>query len=84
MRAPILAVLVAVFLAGAEGRRPRADGRKPHQAPSLTEQVSGTASLLQAVSVVNERVVWVSGHKATYALRPAVGIGARQETACHE
>lgn len=35
--------------------------------PALTEQVSGTTALLQAVSPVNERVVWVSGHKATYA-----------------
>lgn len=35
--------------------------------PVLTEQVSGTTALLQAVSPVNERVVWVSGHRATYA-----------------
>jgi photosystem II stability/assembly factor-like uncharacterized protein len=32
----------------------------------LTPQTSGTTRLLQAISVVNERVVWVSGHGATY------------------
>ncbi len=31
------------------------------------EQTSGTTALLQAVSAVSERVVWVSGHDATYA-----------------
>jgi photosystem II stability/assembly factor-like uncharacterized protein len=35
--------------------------------PSLTSQVSGTSKLLQAISVVSDRVVWVSGHGATYA-----------------
>lgn len=35
--------------------------------PSLTSQSSGTSRLLQAISVVNDRVVWVSGHGATYA-----------------
>lgn len=33
----------------------------------LTEQRSNTTSLLQAVSAVNDRVVWVSGHRATWA-----------------
>lgn len=31
----------------------------------LTPQASGTAALLQAVSAVNQRVVWVSGHGGT-------------------
>ena len=44
-----------------------ASPQSPAPNPRLTDQVSGTTSLLQAVSVVNERVVWVSGHKATYA-----------------
>ena len=35
--------------------------------PTLAEQVSGTRALLQAVSAVNDRVAWVSGHKATWA-----------------
>ncbi|MEK6767875.1 MAG: hypothetical protein AABY85_02680 [Gemmatimonadota bacterium] len=34
---------------------------------TLTSQTSGTTALLQAVSAVSERVVWVSGHAATYA-----------------
>ena len=36
--------------------------------PLLTDQTSGTASLLQAVSPVTARVVWVSGHRATFAV----------------
>ncbi len=36
-------------------------------APVLEEQTSGTTALLQAVSAVNDRVVWVSGHRATWA-----------------
>ena len=39
----------------------------PTPRPFLDPQVSGTTSLLQAVSVVDENVVWVSGHRATYA-----------------
>ncbi len=41
-------------------------GRAQSQ-PSLTDQQSGTTALLQAISVMNERVVWVSGHKATWS-----------------
>ena len=35
--------------------------------PILQEQASGTRALLQAVSAVNDRVAWVSGHSATFA-----------------
>jgi photosystem II stability/assembly factor-like uncharacterized protein len=35
------------------------------QTPLLTVQSSGTTSLLQAVSVVDARTVWVSGHRNT-------------------
>ncbi len=35
------------------------------QAPAVIEQASGTTALLQAVSAVSERTVWVSGHRAT-------------------
>ena len=35
------------------------------QAQTVTEQVSGSRALLQAASAVNERTVWVSGHRAT-------------------
>ena len=37
------------------------------EAPRLTPQASGTTALLQAVSVVDDRVVWVSGHRGTWA-----------------
>jgi photosystem II stability/assembly factor-like uncharacterized protein len=41
----------------------------PHnQAPTLTPQVSGTTSRLQAVSAVNSQVVWASGVDGTWAL----------------
>ena len=36
-------------------------------APILTAQSSGTTALLQAVSAVDERVVWVSGRLGTFA-----------------
>lgn len=39
-----------------------------------TPQSSGTESLLQAVSVVNDTVVWVSGHRATFARTTDGGI----------
>lgn len=35
--------------------------------PTISEQVSGTRALLQAVSPVNDQVVWASGHRATWA-----------------
>jgi len=39
----------------------------PLDAPVLTVQQSGTTALLQAVSPVNDRIVWVSGHAGTFA-----------------
>jgi photosystem II stability/assembly factor-like uncharacterized protein len=36
-------------------------------APVLEPQTSGTTALLQAVSPVSETVVWVSGHRGTFA-----------------
>ena len=39
----------------------------PSAPPRLVEQPSGTTELLQAVSVVDRDVVWVSGHGGTYA-----------------
>jgi photosystem II stability/assembly factor-like uncharacterized protein len=38
----------------------------PHLGPTLTPQVSGTTSRLQAVSPVNDQVVWASGLDGTY------------------
>ncbi|MES2303892.1 MAG: hypothetical protein V4558_00180 [Gemmatimonadota bacterium] len=37
------------------------------QSPRVTEQQSGTTQLLQAVSAVNDKVVWVSGHGGAVA-----------------
>ena len=39
----------------------------PGAKPALTDQASGTNALLQAVSAVSDRIVWVSGHGATFA-----------------
>src|SRR3990172_4953645 len=44
----------------------------PSQQPVLTEQASGVQATLQAVSPVNDSVVWVSGH-AGVTLRPLDG-----------
>ena len=41
---------------------------KKNQGPTLTPQVSGTTNRLQAVSAVNDQVVWASGTGGTYAL----------------
>ena len=38
----------------------------PLATPVLDVQESGTTALLQAVSAVDERIVWVSGHAGTY------------------
>jgi photosystem II stability/assembly factor-like uncharacterized protein len=46
---------------------PAALASSPVPGVTLTPQTSGTAALLQAVSAASERVVWVSGHAATYA-----------------
>ena len=50
--------------AGAEASAARGDAART---PVLEAQSSGTTVLLQAVSAVNENVVWVSGHRGTWA-----------------
>ena len=45
----------------------RANARAAAPAFVVTEQRSGTSARLQAVSAVNERVVWASGVRATWA-----------------
>lgn len=55
----IPALLVAGVVLGAP---------KKTNGPTLTPQVSGTTSRLQAVSPVNDQVVWASGVDGTYAL----------------
>ena len=42
-------------------------GPPPRTTPVFEEQRSGTAVLLQAVSVVDSNVVWVSGHAGSWA-----------------
>jgi len=42
-------------------------GRSGEMTISMVDQTSGTAELLQAISIVDEQTVWVSGHGATYA-----------------
>jgi photosystem II stability/assembly factor-like uncharacterized protein len=61
MTARVLTAALLVVAAPAAAQQHRAT------AAALTEQVSGTTSLLQAVSAVNDTVVWVSGHRATWA-----------------
>jgi photosystem II stability/assembly factor-like uncharacterized protein len=47
---------------------PEAERMPPRRPPRLTAQVSGTTGRLQAVSPVDDRVVWASGVGGTYAL----------------
>jgi photosystem II stability/assembly factor-like uncharacterized protein len=61
----VLAVLAGATLscAGDESVTPP----PPEANPALSVQESGTSQLLQAVSAVDDSVVWVSGHGGTYA-----------------
>jgi photosystem II stability/assembly factor-like uncharacterized protein len=65
----VVASALAFTSASACTSTPRVDPATatPLAAPVLTAQQSGTTALLQAVSAVDERVVWVSGHAGTYA-----------------
>jgi photosystem II stability/assembly factor-like uncharacterized protein len=58
--------LLAVLLAGCALRSGPQTGQRIDVAATLTEQQSHTRALLQAVSAVDERVVWVAGHQATW------------------
>ena len=65
-----LVALLVTLGCGAESRAPAespADAGAPWILTS-SPQESGTGALLQAVSPVDDRVVWVSGHQATWAL----------------
>ena len=56
-----------VPLAGCGGlQRGSQAAHAPVVAGTITEQQSHTTALLQAVSAVDERVVWVAGHRATW------------------
>ncbi len=65
----LLSAIVFVAAMGACSAAPRSDVPPsiPLDVPVLTPQQSGTSALLQAVSAVNDRVVWVSGHSGTWA-----------------
>jgi len=49
------------------GSTTQALAAEPHQAPTLTPQVSGTLNRLHAVSPVDSQVVWACGAGGTYA-----------------
>jgi photosystem II stability/assembly factor-like uncharacterized protein len=72
MRCLSSAVLIAL-LASACGAPAPVPEPAPSRAPAapppvrLVSQSSGTDALLQAVSIVSPDVVWVSGHRGTYA-----------------
>lgn len=60
-----LSLALAMLLAGCAFRSgPQAGGRP---VAGVLEQQSHTTALLQAVSAVDDSVVWVSGHRATWA-----------------
>jgi photosystem II stability/assembly factor-like uncharacterized protein len=55
----VLMPLLALIAAPAAAQQPR---------PVLVEQTSGTTALLQAVHALDAQHVWLSGHRATYAV----------------
>lgn len=59
--------LVAVIALAACGRGMRAGGEPAPASFTATPQKSGTSALLQAISIVDANVVWVSGHAGSYA-----------------
>ncbi|MGH7633650.1 MAG: WD40/YVTN/BNR-like repeat-containing protein [Gemmatimonadaceae bacterium] len=61
-----MVLLAAWYPAACAHQSAPARATVPH-APSAISQPSGTTALLQAVSVVDSTIVWVSGHDATYA-----------------
>jgi photosystem II stability/assembly factor-like uncharacterized protein len=62
---PRLAFAVPMLLAGCAPARGPQTGSLPVTVDT-TEQQSHTTALLQAVSIVGDSVVWVSGHQATW------------------
>jgi photosystem II stability/assembly factor-like uncharacterized protein len=59
------AILATLALAAcSHGARPGAAIERPSF--TITLQASGTTALLQAVSIVDSGIVWVSGHRGTY------------------
>ncbi|MBA3344947.1 MAG: hypothetical protein H0T44_06540 [Gemmatimonadales bacterium] len=65
MLRPLAPLVGWLLLLCACGRQPR---HSPAPLPLLSPQTSNTTALLQAVSVVDERTVWASGHDGTWVV----------------
>lgn len=65
--AALAALATLAALAGACGPDETRSPEPRELAPSRTAQTSGTDALLQAVSPVDDSVVWASGHEGTWA-----------------
>ncbi len=61
-----LSFVPLVLLAGCALQGRQQTGDRPVVVGTITEQQSHTTALLQAVSAVDDSVVWVSGHQATW------------------
>ncbi len=61
-----LSFVLLVLLAGCALQSQTQSGDRPIVVGTMTEQESHTTALLQAVSAVDDSVVWVSGHQATW------------------
>jgi len=59
-----LSFVLLVLLAGCALQSRTSTGDRPVVVGTITEQQSHTTALLQAVSAVDDSVVWVSGHQA--------------------
>jgi photosystem II stability/assembly factor-like uncharacterized protein len=65
--APLRLTAIVPLCAAALAACATSAARGPAATPTVEQQTSGTTTLLQAVSVVDESVVWVSGHAGTWA-----------------
>ncbi|HJR64250.1 MAG TPA: hypothetical protein VJ803_11165 [Gemmatimonadaceae bacterium] len=68
-RGSLTMLLAGITACAVAGCAPSAGRHTDDVGPPLVtrvQQSSGTSALLQAVSVVSERIVWVSGHRGTY------------------
>src|SRR2546421_10297060 len=61
-----LSFVLLVLLAGCALQSRPQTGDRPVVVGTITEQQSHATALLQAVSAVDDSVVWVSGHQATW------------------
>ena len=61
-----LSFVLPVLLAGCAPQSRPQNAYRPVVVGTITEQQSHTTALLQAVSAVDDSVVWVSGHQATW------------------